>query len=253
MTHVETTRTGDVATISFSGERGINVFSSDVLDALRENVESLSGDRDLRFVVLRGRGRTFVAGANIKEMIDLDPDGARAFAEKGRGVFDMIESLPQITVAAINGHALGGGCELTLACDFRIMAARATIGQPETHLGLIPGWGGTERLPRLICPGPAKRLMFGGEAISADRARQIGLVDEVVDGDEGLDQALTCLYASLRNGAPGAIARIKRVLRDGGETDQFAACFADAESREGMGAFIDKRPASWMNEYARHA
>jgi enoyl-CoA hydratase len=247
MTQVETIRRHDCATIQFSSENGINVFDTHVLGELANHVEQLLTDEDVRFVAFRGVGRTFVAGADIREMNGLDEAGARAFSEKGHGVFDMIEGLHQVTVAAINGPALGGGSELALACDFRVMAARATIGQPETRLGLIPGWGGTHRLARIVGLSRAKRLIFGGEAIGADEAFRIGLVDEIVNGDEELDKALSCLCALFRHGAPSAIARAKQAIREGSEPVVFATCFADAEGKEGMGAFLEKRPAAWMD------
>lgn len=246
MTRIELSRRRDAVTLTFCSESGINVFNSELMAALGNAVESLLSDQETRFVVFRGSGRTFVAGADIREMSDMDAAAARTFSEQGRQVFDMIEALPQITFAAINGPALGGGCELALACDFRIMAARATIGQPETRLGLIPGWGATARLARIVGLSRAKKLMLGGEAITAERAAELGLADEVVHGDEALDQALACMFAHYRYGSPEAIARVKRALRSGDESGQFAECFTGPAAREGMCAFLEKRAAAWM-------
>lgn len=247
MTQVETIRKGDLATVQFSSENGINVFSTHVVSELANHVEKLLTDASARFVVFRGSGRTFVAGADIKEMHRLDEAGGLAFSKKGHGVFEMIEALPQVTIAAINGAALGGGSELALTCDFRVMVARATIGQPETRLGLIPGWGGTGRLARIVGISRAKHMIFGGEAIGAEEAKRIGLVDEVVNGDEELDRAISCLCALFRHGAPGAIARAKRAMREGAEPAVFATCVAGEEGKEGMSAFIEKRSSSWTD------
>jgi enoyl-CoA hydratase len=160
----------------------------------------------------------------------------------------MIEMMPQVSYAAINGHALGGGCELALACDFRIMAKAARIGLPESNLGLIPGWGGTQRLPELIGPAKARQLLFSGEQITAERALQIGLVDEVVAGPDDLEPALQRWNEAICKGAPNAIVRIKRALFSGDEIHQFGCCFSCDDAREGMKAFLQKRAPNWTNE-----
>jgi enoyl-CoA hydratase len=245
-THVSLTRAGDVATVQFSTEGGApNVFSSYVIGELGGHVADLETDATLRYVVFRGVGRTFVAGANIKEMAGYDDGQGRVFSEHGHHVFDAIEALPAITIAAINGHALGGGCEVALACDFRVMAATGRIGLPECRLGLIPGWGGTQRLPRLVGPAWARRLMFSGDALPAERAQQIGLVDEVVTDASALDAALQRWFELLKPGCPAAVRHIKHALRVGDETHQFALSFKTSEADEGMQAFIDKRTPPW--------
>ncbi len=244
-TRVEMTTHGAVATIRFSSEKGVSVFSSRVLGEVGEYVGRLSEDSRTRFVVFRGEGKTFVAGADIEEMSHFEEAQGRVFAEHGHSVFRALENLPQVTIAAINGHALGGGCELALACDFRLMASGARIGQPEVHLGLIPGWGGTQRLPRLIGPAAARRLLYSGEAITADEARRIGLVDEVVASAESLDEAIARWIAAFAKASPKAITRVKRSLASGDEVRQFACCFSCSDAEDGMQAFLQKRPASW--------
>jgi len=239
-------RDGDVATVRFTTETGVNVFSSAVIDELGSQIEQIAADASIRFVVFRGAGKTFVAGADIREMAQLDEPAAREFSRRGQRVFDEIERMPQVTFAAINGHALGGGCELALACDFRIMVRSAKIGQPESRLGLIPGWGGTQRLPRLVGPAHARRLMMSGEPISAEHAQRIGLVDEVVLDEGALDPSLAMWFAQMRNGSPNAITLIKQAMVEANETQCFGRCFACRESREGMQAFLNKRPACWM-------
>ncbi len=245
-TRVELIRDGNVATIQFSSEKGVNVISSAVIAAIGRLVEPIATDRSIRFVLFRAVGKTFLAGADIKEMSHYTPDEAEVLSKHGHHVLDAIEALPQATFAVINGAALGGGCELSMACDFRIASANARLGQPECLLGIIPGWGGTERLPRVVGPSVARRLLFSGEAISAEEALRIGLLDEVVPTPEALDEAVRRWIARLTPGGPAAIRRIKQSLLGTDETNRFAACFNDTEAREGMAAFIEKRKAPWI-------
>jgi len=249
-TDVEYRQEGDVAEIRFSSPSGISVFSSRVIGALGNKIERIAEDSTIRFVVFRGTGKTFLAGADVKEMAHFTEDQGEAHSRHGQSAFDAIESLPQVTIAALNGHALGGGCELALACDFRLMSAAARIGQPESRLGLIPGWGGTSRLPRLIGPGRARRLLFSGESIPGERAAAIGLVDELVADGEALDAAVCSWCDALRAGSPAAIRRIKQTLREGGESTQFGLCFSCSDAREGIRAFIEKQPPSWARQVA---
>lgn len=245
LTQVDCARQGDVATLQFTTEGGLNVLSSAVLGQLGERLEQLREDARLRFVLLRGSGKAFFAGADIAEMQHFDETRGEALSRHGHHVFDALEQLRPITIALLNGHTLGGGCELALACDFRIAARGIRIGLPEARLGLLPGWGGTLRLPRLVGPARARRLMFSGEQISAEEALQIGLVDDLADSPEQLDAAAQRWMELLRPAAPAAIARIKRALGQKDETKQFGLCFACADAREGMTAFLEKRPANW--------
>lgn len=235
-----------VATIRFETETGVNVFSSPTMGALGNAVFKIAEDPAVRIVVFRGVGKTFVAGADIKEMTNFREEDGKAFSQHGHDVFSAIENLPQVTIAALNGHAMGGGCELAMACDFRLMVNGAKIGQPESRLGLIPGWGGTIRLPKLVGPNHARKLMFGGEAIGAEEALRIGLVDEVIPSIEEIDQTLDRWRRLMLMGCPAAIKRIKLALRDGDEIHHFADCFDTEACHGGMEAFIDKRPAPWM-------
>lgn len=244
-TQVSVRRDGCAATILLSNDSGLNVFGSGTVAALGNVIEALAEDASLRVVVLRGTGKAFVAGADISEMVDFNEDQGRVFSLHGHSVFDAIEAMPQVTIAAMNGHAMGGGAELALACDFRILAGGARIGLPECRLGLLPGWGGTERLARLVGPAWARRLMFTGEALAADAALAIGLVDEVVPGPEGLDAALQRWCERLAPASPAAIRRIKHALLHGDEVHQFMVSFSCSDAREGIRAFLDKRPAAW--------
>ena len=179
-------------------------------------------------------------------MAEYGPAEARELAELGQGIFHDLESLPCITVAAINGAALGGGLELALACDFRVAVKHAKLGQPEVTLGLIPGWGGVSRLTKLIGPARAKRLILSGMQVSAEDAVQYGLVDEVVNSPEDLRHRITAFCKMFRLAAPNAVAMAKRAARDHDELTAFVECFDHRDSREGMSAFIEKRPASWV-------
>lgn len=246
-TEVHLSKEGQVATIKFVPAAGVNIFSSRVIGNLGTVVERVAADGHVRFVVFRGEGRVFLAGADISEMRTFDEDQGHAFATNGHHVFNAIESLPQVTIAALNGHAMGGGCELAMACDFRLMVSTAKIGQPETRLGLIPGWGGTQRMPKMIGLGHARRLLFSGEAIPADEALRIGLVDEIVPSVEELDGALQRWFKMLTPGSPAAITRVKRALLQKDEIEEFGKCFSCSDARDGMAAFLEKREPSWSS------
>ncbi|MBK9128378.1 MAG: enoyl-CoA hydratase/isomerase family protein [Phycisphaerales bacterium] len=244
-TTVALSRTGDVASIEFSSPDGINIFSSRVVGELGEAVEKVATDAQARFVVLRAKGKVFLAGADIAQMQRFTQDEALAFARKGQSVFDALERLPQVTIAAISGHALGGGCEVALACDFRLTVATAKFGQPEVRLGLIPGWGGTQRLARYVPLGMARRLLFSGEQITAEAARALHLVDEVVADAAELEAAVQRWVTLLTPGSPAAVKHLKRAMLSGDEAGEFAKCFVGTEAREGTTAFLEKRAAGW--------
>jgi len=245
-TDVTLTVDGSTATILFSTEGGLNVMSSEVLEKLATAVEGARAARDVRMTLLRAEGKVFIAGADIKQMKDFTADRARPFSARGNEVMDLLAGLPSITVAVLHGAALGGGCEIALACDFRIATEAVKIGLPETSLGLIPGWGGTQRSLRLLGPQWARRLVWGAAPLSAAEAKAIGLVDEVVPGEQELDAAVEALRRSLGRGGPHAIAMAKQAFLTGDEPGAFAGCFQAEESREGMTAFVEKRKAAWM-------
>jgi len=244
-TDVVLSKEGRVATIRFVPASGVNIFSSRVIGNLGTVVEKVASDPHVRFVVFRGDGKVFLAGADISEMSHFTEDQGRAFSTNGHNVFNAIEALPQITFAALNGHALGGGCELAMACDFRIMAAKGKIGQPETRLGLIPGWGGTQRITRYVGLGMARKLLFSGQQVSAEQALRIGLVDEIVDTADDLDAALQEWFKTLAPGSPPAVMRVKRALLSKDEIREFGSCFSHSDAKEGTTAFIEKRPPEW--------
>jgi enoyl-CoA hydratase len=244
-THILVERQDAVATLRVENDNGPALLSSRVIGELGNAIEQIGGDPLVRFVVLRGDGQTFLAGEDIHELAHFSEDDALAYARHANHVIHTLERLPQVTVAAVNGHALGAGCALATACDFRLMVSTARIGHPESALGLIPAWGTLERLPRLVGPIQAKRLIFCGRSIDADEAERIGLVDQVVPRAEDLDTMLTKWFEQLANGSPAAIARIKRALLNGDETNQFALCFSCSDAKEGVRAFLEKRTPFW--------
>lgn len=246
-TRVVLSRAGAVGNIQFVATEGVPIFSSHVLGELGNLLAEIAHDANLRFVTFTGTGGVFIAGGDIGEMVNFTEDRGTAFARHGQSVFEAIEGLPQVTFAAINGHALGGGCELATACDFRLMVTGATIGHPESRLGLTPGWGGTTRLRRLIGPGAARRLFYSGRALSADEAARIGLIDEVIPTRDTLEERLEAWYEEMAAGSPAAIARIKRAILEDDEVNQFGMCFSCSDAKEGMRAFLEKREPVWTS------
>lgn len=251
VTKVEFVREGRVATVRFVAEKGPPILSSPVLGELTRITDVLAQDATTRFVVFRSSGPVFNAGADVYEVMNMSEDQGFPFSKHGQHVFDAIENLPQITFAAMNGHALGGGCELAMACSFRLMVAGAKIGQPEVKFGVIPAWGGTKRLFLLVPFNCAVRMLYSGEPITAEEARQIGLVDEVVPSEADLDAALQRWFRKFTRCAPQAIIRIKRAVLNDDESNQFGLCLSSADAREGMQAFIEKRKAAWVVEAER--
>ncbi len=249
-THAVLDRQGNRASVTFRTEAGLNVASIEFLRELEGVVDELAEDNNIRFVLFRAEGKAFLAGANIKAMANYDAAEAQAMAEFGHRVLNKVEALPQVTVAALQGVTLGGGCEFAMACDFRFAVKSINIGQPEVLLGLIPGWGGTIRLPKLVGPAQAKRLIFSGEGIKAEMAHEIGLVDEIVNSAEDLWPLIDAFFDKLIKGGPAAIAGVKEALQTGDEIGGFANCFTRSESREGMTAFLEKRPANWTQSWA---
>jgi len=248
-------RDGPAALVTLRRPEAFNAFDSAHLRQLLLAINELSDDPAVRVVVLTGDGsRAFAAGADIKEMAEMSPTVALAFARLGHAVTNGIAGAPQPWIAAVNGWALGGGCEVALACDIRIASENAVFGQPEVGLGVVPGWGGTQRLPRLLGAGAASEIIFTGRRVKADEALRIGLVSAVVPSDELLPRARE-LAALIAAQAPLAVAAAKRAIANIHNTDLaaglefeqqiFALCFDTADQREGMSAFVDKRPANF--------
>ena len=251
MTNVLLEKKGNVAVATINRPQALNALNSDVLTDLDELVNVVSADSDIRALVITGSGaKAFVAGADIGEMSTLTPAEGEAFGKHGNDVFRRIETLPIPTIAAVNGFALGGGCELSMACDIRICADTAVFGQPEVGLGITPGFGGTQRLARLVSPGMAKQLIYTARNIKADEAYRIGLVNAVYPAEELLPQAEK-LANTIAANAPIAVRACKKAINEGLQVDidaavvieekLFGSCFKTADQIEGMGAFLEKR------------
>ncbi len=255
---VDVERAEGVATVTLNRPEALNAFDTAHLERLLAVLRELRGDRSVRCLILTGAGaRAFAAGADIKEMAELSPQAGLAFGRLGHAVTAAVEALPQPVIAAVNGYAFGGGCELALACDLRLAADTAQFAQPEVGLGIPPGWGGTQRLPRLVGPGLAAELIFTGRRVAADEALRIGLVNAIYPAAHLLPEA-TALARRIAANSPRALAAAKQAMAlafagDPGaglaaELDLFGRSFATADQREGMGAFVAKRPPAFTDE-----
>ena len=239
-----------VATLTINRPEALNALNSQVLADLDAALDRVLIDH-ARVVVLTGAGeKSFVAGADISEMSDMTPRQGQAFSELGNAVFRKLERLPMPTIAAVNGFALGGGCELAMSCDIRLASENALFGQPEVGLGICPGFGGTQRLARIVGVGLAKEMVFGGRNIDAARASAIGLVNAVHAKDQLLDEAMK-MARGIASKAPVAVRAAKAAMTLGIQTDidsglaieaaLFASCFGTEDQKEGMAAFVAKR------------
>ena len=251
MTHVLLEKKDHVAIATINRPKALNALNSEVLTDLNELIDLVNADSDIYALVLTGSGdKAFVAGADIGEMSTLTKEEGEAFGKKGNDVFRKLETMPIPTIAAVNGYALGGGCELSMACDIRLCADTAVFGQPEAGLGITPGFGGTQRLARLIGPGMAKQLIYSAKNIKADEALRVGLVNAVYPVEE-LMAAAEKLAATIARNAPIAVRACKKAINAGLEVGMdeavvieeklFGSCFETADQKEGMGAFLEKR------------
>lgn len=240
-----------IGLLTINRPKALNALNYAVLQELNSALDEIASDSSIKVVVLTGGGeKAFVAGADISEMQNMSALEGRNFGKFGQGVFDKLEKLPQPVIAAINGFALGGGCELAMACDIRIASPKAKFGQPEVTLGIIPGFGGTQRLSRLIGKGRAQELLYTGDMIDAEEAYRIGLVNKVVPPAELLNAAKE-LAEKIVSRPQAAVQLCKHTVNTGLETnlqaaialeaESFAVCFATADQKEGMKAFIEKR------------
>jgi enoyl-CoA hydratase len=247
----------NVATVTINRPAKLNALNALTKQELREAFDVLRDDDGVGAIVLTGAGdKSFVAGTDIEELLTLDQVGGEAFSRGGQDVFDAIEQCGKPVIAAVNGYALGGGCELAMACTLRIASDKARFGQPEINLGVIPGYGGTQRLPRLVGKGKALELMLTGAPITAEEALRVGLVNAVVPHDELATAAsrIAGILAGKSRGAVRAIIEAVRASESGTpadgmkrEAELFGARVAAADGKEGVRAFIEKRPAQFNN------
>ena len=241
---------GQYAIITINREKALNALNSAVLDELDKTLDSVDLDQ-VRCLILTGAGqKSFVAGADIAEMSTLTKAEGEAFGKKGNDVFRKLETFPIPVIAAVNGFALGGGCEISMSCDIRICSDNAMFGQPEVGLGITPGFGGTQRLARLIGVGKAKEMVYGARNIKADEAYRLGLVNAVYTQEE-LMPAAKKLAAGIAKNAPIAVRNSKKAMNEGLQVDMdqaivieekvFGDCFETEDQKEGMTAFLEKR------------
>ena len=241
---------GAVALVTINRPDALNALNAEVIEGFGRIVESIESDPSIQAVVVTGEGRAFVAGADITEMKEMTPLEAEAFSARAHRNFGRLEELPIPTIAAVNGFALGGGCELALCCDWIYASTKAKIGQPETKLGLIPGFGGTSRLVRRVGLAWAKELVMVAEPIGADEALRIGLVNRVFEPDELLPAAIAAGEAVAARG-PVATRLAKEIMQQGQDADvrtahaleqrAFGLSFASEDRVEGTTAFVEKR------------
>ncbi len=247
-----------IAIVTINRPKVLNALNATVIEELGRCFSELKDDPEVGAVILTGAGeKAFVAGADISGLVELDPLEGKMFAEKGQAVFNLIENLGKPVIAAINGYALGGGCELAMACTIRIASEKAKLGQPEVNLGIIPGYGGTQRLPRLVGKGIAMELILTGRMVDAQEAYQIGLVNKVVPPEKLMDEAVEMAKTILSKGplavkfAMEAVNRGLEVNLEEGlkiEADLFGMCCATEDKVEGTKAFLEKRKPNFKGK-----
>ena len=241
---------GNIALITINRPEALNALNSKVISELEQAVAAVEADTSLGAMILTGEGRSFVAGADIAEQCPMDPAAGRKWGQRGSALMRRIELLPIPTIAAVNGFALGGGCELAMSCDIILASEKAKFGQPEVGLGITPGFSGTQRLPRRVGMAKAKELIFSGKMIKAEEAEKIGLVNAVYAPEELMNGAMEMAKSFAAN-APVAVRYAKSCIDRGMQMDMdsaiayenelFALCFATDDQKEGMTAFLEKR------------
>lgn len=241
---------GQIGIITINRPKALNALNSAVLDELDKTLDAVDQEA-IRCLILTGAGeKSFVAGADIGEMSTLTKAEGEAFGKKGNDVFRKLETFPIPVIAAVNGFALGGGCEISMSCDIRICSENAVFGQPEVGLGITPGFGGTQRLARIVGTGKAKEMIYGARNIKAEEAYRIGLVNNVYPAEE-LMPAAKKLASTIARNAPIAVRNCKHAINEGIQVDMdqaivieeklFGSCFETCDQKEGMNAFLEKR------------
>jgi enoyl-CoA hydratase len=256
--NIEYKKEDNKAYILINKPKSLNSLNKETLLELEQAIDLIAKDKKLQVVIIRGKGdKAFVAGADIKEMAGMDPIQAEEFASLGQRVFDKIEKLSIPVIAAVNGHALGGGCELALACDIRIASENAQFGQPEVGLGIIPGFGGTQRLNKIIGEGLAKEYIYTGKFINSKKAKEINLVNHVVKLEK-LDDKAEEIANQIMNNSPFAVKMAKEAINFKHDSNQssgldyeaklFGLCFSTYDQQEGMQAFIKREKPHFKGE-----
>lgn len=250
MAFVELTKKDNIAVITMNRPEALNALSRAVFADLEAVLDDVENDDDVYVVVITGAGRAFIAGADIGEMAPMNVAEGLAFSELGNRLLMRVDMMEKPTIAAVNGFALGGGCEMALACDIRIASEKAKFGQPEVGLGIIPGFGGTQRMARIIGTGAAMELIYTADTIDAQKAKEIGMVNYVVPAEELMDKTMEMAHKICKN-AQKAIRVSKMAIRRGIDCDistavtyealAFATCFGTEDQKEGMQAFLEKR------------
>lgn len=247
---------GAMAIVTMNRPKAMNALNNQTLGELNLLFDYFRKDSDILGVIITGEGKAFVAGADISQMCGYNAEQGRDYADYAQSVFNKIENLEKPVIAAVNGYALGGGCELSMSCDIRIASEKAVFGQPEVNLGVIPCFGGTQRLSRLVGTGIAKELIYTARNVKPDEAKAIGLVNKVVPADVLLDEAKNMMLLILTK-APMAVRYAKVAINQGinmdlvrgleFEKDVCALTFGSDDSKEGMTAFLEKRQAQFKN------
>ncbi len=255
MTNLKFEKDGKIGVVSFNRPQAMNALNTETLLELSALLDEIALDDELSVIIFTGEGKAFIAGADIKEMATLNAEDGRQFGVLGQGVFRKLEKLEKVTIAAVNGFALGGGMELAMSCDMRFASEKAKFGQPEVTLGITPGFAGTQRLPRLVGPARAKELIFTGKMVDANYAKSIGLINDIY---ENLLEDCKGLAKKISYNAPLAVKYAKSAIDVGLDSsiDQgndiesmlFGLCFATEDQKIGMNAFINKERAEFKNK-----
>lgn len=244
--------------VTINREKALNALNKETVAELQNAFDAYKADASVACVIVTGAGeKSFVAGADITEIHELNAQSGDTFSQTGLRLMQTIQDFPRPVIAAVNGFALGGGCELAMACDFRLASEKAKLGQPEVNLGIIPGYGGTQRLPRLVGMGKAKQLTFTGEIITAQEAHRIGLVDEVYAPDQLIAKAME-IAETIASKGPVAVSVSKECINQGMEVSQLEGCRIEqkkfgqvcgtADMKEGTKAFMEKRKADFTGK-----
>ncbi len=244
-----------IAILKVNRPEVLNAVNVETILEIESAMHEFNDNKDVRVVIITGEGKSFVSGSDISRLAQLASLGAREYSQIGQRVLSFIENMDKPVIAAVNGYALGSGCEIAMACDFRIASEKAKFGQPEVKLGLIPGHAGTQRLARLVGLGIAKEMIFTGDIIDAQEALRIGLVNKVVSADNLLEEAKNIARKIIENAGPNAVKIAKTVLNRGidanlqtansYEMEAFSILFSTEEAKEGMKAFLEKRKPNW--------